>query len=127
MILVITNGLYILGDPRITKVIEDHQDEILLNPDWMDGDGDNSYTESVKLAPLPAQLSILNGLTMKCVLRGILKDFGLTFKSRKPAWWPTHIPFESVTTAPEGFEGIFIIVLCYVITIKTSVYVFIMM
>ena len=61
----------------------------------------------VMLAPLPGQLSILNGLTMKCVLRGILNDFKLTFKSRKPVWWPTHIPFESVTTAPADFEGMF--------------------
>ena len=39
---------------------------------------------TIMLAPLPGQLSILNGLTMKCLLRGILNDFKLTFKSRKP-------------------------------------------
>ena len=30
-----TSGLYVLGDPRITQVIEKYQDEILMNPDWM--------------------------------------------------------------------------------------------
>ena len=102
-----TNGLYILGDPRITEVIEKHRDEILLNPDWMDDDSDVAYTNAVMLAPLPANLSMLNGLTMKCLIRGILKDFGITFKSRKPVWWPAHIPFESVTTTPADFEGKF--------------------
>ena len=58
-----TNGLYILGDPRITEVIEKHRDEILLNPDWMD-DSDVAYTNAVMLAPFPAHLSMLNGLTM---------------------------------------------------------------
>ena len=68
-----------------------HRDEILLNPDWMDADGDVTYTKTVTLAPLPGQLFILNGLTMKCLLRGILNDFKVTFKSRKPVWWPTHL------------------------------------
>ena len=27
--------LYVFGDQRITKVIEDHKDDVLLNPDWM--------------------------------------------------------------------------------------------
>ena len=30
-----TNGLYIVGDPRIAQVIEEHKDDILLNPEWM--------------------------------------------------------------------------------------------
>ena len=63
-----TNGLYVLGDPRITQVIEKHKDEILLNPDWMDDDQDISHTTAVMLAPLPGELSILNGLTIKCII-----------------------------------------------------------
>ena len=56
-----TNGLYILGDRRITQGIEEHWDEILLNPDWMDDDGDGAYTNAVMLASLRANLSMLNG------------------------------------------------------------------
>jgi len=29
-----TNGLYVFGDERISKVVQEHKDEILLNPDW---------------------------------------------------------------------------------------------
>ena len=78
----------------------------------MDADGDVTYTKTVMLAPVSGQLSILNGLTMKCLLRGILNDFKVTFKSRKPVWWPTHIPFESVTTAPAEFESMFRVMIC---------------
>ena len=99
-----TNGLYVLGDPRITQVTEKHKDEILLNPDWMD-DQDISHSTAVMLAPLPGELSILNGLTMKCIIRGLMKDMKLTWKSKKPVWWPTNIPFQSVTSAPAEFEG----------------------
>ena len=28
-------------------------------------------------------------------------------ESKKQVWWPTHIPFESITTAPADFEGMF--------------------
>ena len=100
-----TNGLYVLGDPRITQVVEKHKDEILLNPDWMDDDQDISHTTAVMLAPLPGELSILNGLTMKCIIRGLMKDMKLTWKSTKPLWWPTNIPFQSVTSPPAEFEG----------------------
>ena len=78
----------------------------------MDADGDVSYTKTVVLAPLPRQLSILNDLTMKCLLRGVLNDFKLTFESRKPVWWPTHIPFESITAAPADFEGTSRVIKC---------------
>ena len=73
-----TNGIYILDDPRITQVIEKHTDKILLNPDWMDDDRDTSHTIAVMLTPLPSKLSILNGLTIKCLIRGIMKDLNLT-------------------------------------------------
>ena len=100
-----TNGLYVLGDPRITQVIEEHKDEILMNPDWMDDDQETSHTTAMILAPLPAKLSILNGLTMKCFIRGMMKDLKLSWKSKKPVWWPSNIQFKSVTTAPSEFEG----------------------
>ena len=39
-----TNGLYVIGDTRIAKVVEEHKDEILLNPELMDEDEDISHT-----------------------------------------------------------------------------------
>ena len=77
----------------------------------MDADGDVTYTKTVTLAPLPGQLSILNGLTMKCLLRGILNDFKVTFKSRKSVL-VVYTPFESVTTAPADFESMFRVMIC---------------
>ena len=79
-----TNGLYIVGDPRITQMIEEHKDEILLNPEWIEDDKENPYTAKVMLPPLPAQPSMLNGLTMKSLIPGIMKDLKLTWKSDKP-------------------------------------------
>ena len=96
-----TNTLYIVGDPRIIQVIEEHKDEILLNPEWMEDDTDTSYTAKVMLPPLPAELSMLNGLTMKSLIRGMMKDL----KLNKPIWWPSHIPFRNVTSVPENYEG----------------------
>ena len=100
-----TNGLYVLGDPRITQVIEKHRDEVLLNPEWMDDDHDISHTTTVMLAPLPGKLSILNGLTMKALIRGIMKDLKLSWTSNKPVWWPSDIPFQNVTSVPPGYKG----------------------
>ena len=59
----------------------------------------------LRLAPLPGKLSIFNGLTMKLLIRGMLKDLGLTWKLKKPVWWPSDIPFQNVTSAPSEFEG----------------------
>ena len=79
-----TNGFYIVGDPRIAQVIEEYKDDILLNPEWMEDHTEISYTAKVMLPPLPAQLSMLNGLTMKSLIRGVMKDLKLTWRSDKP-------------------------------------------
>ena len=73
-----TNGLHIVGDPKITQVIEEHKDAILLNPEWMDEDDDVSYTATAMLPPPPDKLSCLNGITMKSFIIGILKDLNLS-------------------------------------------------
>ena len=100
-----TNGFYIVGDPRIAQVIEEHKDDILLNPEWMEDHTEISYTAKVMLPPLPAQLSMLNGLTMKSLIRGVMKDLKLTWRSDKLTWWPSQIPFGNVTSAPEDYKG----------------------
>ena len=97
------SGLYVLGDPRIILVIEKYRDKILINPDWMEEDV--LYTTTVMLAPLPAKLSMLNGLTMKILIRGLMKVLKLTWKSEKLLWWPATIPFQNVNSAPSNFEG----------------------
>ena len=100
-----TNGLYVVGDPRIAHIIDKYRDEILMNPDWMDDENNVKYTNTVLLPPLPAQLSMLNGLTMKNFIRGLMKDLKLTWASQKPMWWPTEIPYQNINSAPSGFEG----------------------
>ena len=100
-----TNGLYLIGDPRITQVIDKYKDEILMNPDWMDDDNGIAYTSTVLLPPLPAQLSMLNGLTMKNFIRGLMKDLQLTWASQKPVWWPADIPYQNINHAPSDFQG----------------------
>jgi len=37
-----TNGLYVFGDGRISKVVQEHKDEILLDPDWTKEDMESS-------------------------------------------------------------------------------------
>lgn len=74
-----------------------------MNPDWLEEGV--SYTTAVMLAPLPAKLSMLNGLTMKILIRGLMKDLKLTWKSEKPLWWLATIPFQNINSAPSNFEG----------------------
>ena len=45
-----TNSLNVFGDKRITKVIEEHKDEILLSCDWMEEDTDHSSDSASTLA-----------------------------------------------------------------------------
>ena len=101
-----TSDLYVLGDPRITQVIEEYQEEILMNPDWMDDEEDISHATKVMLAPLPAKLSMLNGPIMKIFIRGLMKNLKLIWKSEKPVWWPPRIPFQNVNSAPTGFVSL---------------------
>jgi len=99
-----TNGLNVFGDKRITKVIEEHKDEILLSDEWLD-EKVEILDPTILLPPLPDKLYYLNGVTMKAMIRGILKDFGITYSSPVPDWWPDDIPFQNVTTPPPDFEG----------------------
>ena len=99
-----TNSLNVFGDKRITRVIEAHKEEILLSSDWMEEEIEIT-NPSILLAPLPDKLCYLNGLTMKSIIRGILKDTGITWSSPKPTWWPDDIPFQSVTNPPPDYEG----------------------
>ena len=73
------------GDKRIIRVIEAHKEEILLSSDWMEEDVE-STDPFIILPPLQDKLPYLNGLTMKSMIRGILKDIGLTWSSPKPTW-----------------------------------------
>ena len=68
------------------------------------GQGIN-YTSTVLLPPRPAQLSMLNGITMKNFIRGLMKDLKLTWASQKPEWWPTEIPYQNINSGPSGLEG----------------------
>jgi len=94
----------VFGDKRITKVLEEHKDEILISNDWLNENVEIS-DPSILLPPLPDKLYYLNGVTMKTMIRGILKDFGITYSSPVPDWWPNDIPFQNVTTPPQDFEG----------------------
>lgn len=100
-----TNNLNVFGDKRITKVIEEHKDEILLSCDWMEEDVESLDSLCVLLAPLPDKLCYLNGLTIKALIGGILKDLGITWSSPKPVWWPDKVPFQNVMTPPADYEG----------------------
>ena len=105
-----TNGLYLFGDHRITRVIDLHRDEILLNDEWMDdSDHDESGTDGQVqpfiLPPLPAPLHQLNGLTLKTMLTGVVKDLGLTWQSDKPSWWPDEYPSRHPRTQPKDYRG----------------------
>ena len=74
-----------------------------MNPAWMDDD-DVTYTSTVLLPPLPAQLSMLNGITMKNFIRGPMKDkthVGIT-EARLVAH---RNPYQNINSAPSGFEG----------------------
>jgi len=98
-----TNGLYVFGDERISKVVEEHKDEILLDPDWAKEEMESSSKNL--LPPLPDSLYSLNGLTMKALIRGIMKDLKLSWSSDKPEWWPHTVPFVNVTQPAPDFEG----------------------
>ena len=68
---------------------------------WIAAEGViETYTSTVLLPPLPAQLSMLNGITMKNFIRGLMKDLKLTWASQKPVWWPTEIPYQNINSAP---------------------------
>lgn len=98
-----TNGLYVFGDDRISKVVQEHKDEILLNPDWTKEEMESS--SKAILPPLPDSLYSMNGLTMKALIRGIMKDLKLSWSADKPEWWPDTVPFVNVTQPAPDFEG----------------------
>ena len=98
-----TNGLYVFGDERISKVVQEHKDEILLNPDWTKEEMESS--SKAILPPLPNSLYSMNGLTMKALIRGIMKDLKPSWSGNKPEWWPDTVPFVNVTQPAPDFEG----------------------
>ena len=98
-----TNGLYVFGDERISKVVQEHKDEILLNPDWTKEEMESS--SKVILPPLPDSLYSMNGLTMKALIRGIMKDLKPSWSGNKPEWWPDTVPFVNATQPVPDFEG----------------------
>lgn len=63
----------------------------------MDDDADTSYTATVILSPLPAKASIFNGVTMKSLIRSIMKDLKLTWKSEKPIYPQPHTYYSKVS------------------------------
>ena len=61
------NGLNVLGDPRITEVIQRHKEEILESPEWVDNKDEYSCQVSV-IPPLPCIIvKKLNDITA-CLL-----------------------------------------------------------
>jgi len=56
-------------------------------------------------APLPDILQSLNGITMKALIRGLMKDLKLSWSSDKPEWWPDTVPFLNVTQPAPDYEG----------------------
>jgi len=106
-----TNVLFLFGDVRITSVIEAHKEEILLNPTWTESEGsaaDENQPRSAKaliLPPLPGPLNELNGVTLKTIIVGLVKDLGLTWHSPKLFWWPAEFPFRIPRVAPEDYHG----------------------
>ena len=49
---------------------------------------------------------------MKNFISGLMKDLKLTWASQKPEWWPTEIPYQNISSAPSGFEGLYTLT-CY--------------
>jgi len=47
----------------------------------------------------------MNGLTMKALIRGIMKDLKLSWSADKPEWWPDTVPFVNATQPVPDFEG----------------------
>jgi len=58
-----TNSLHVFGDERISKVVQEHKDEILLDPDWTKEEMESS--SKVLLSLLPDTLQSLYVITMK--------------------------------------------------------------
>ena len=86
-----TNGLYIVGDPKSSKIIR--MKFCWIQNGLMKTVPFHIYTVTAMLPPLPDTLSCLNGITMKYLIWGILKDLNLSWMSEKPVWWPADIPY----------------------------------
>ena len=82
-----------------------HKDDILLNPDWMKDEEEVEDSNAILLLPLPDSLQSLNGITMKALIRGIMKDLKFSWDSEKPEWWPVDIPFHNMTQPAPDYEG----------------------
>jgi len=50
-------------------------------------------------------LQSLNGITMKALIWGLMKDLKLSWSSDKPEWWPDTVPFLNVTQPAPDYEG----------------------
>ncbi len=101
-----TNGLFLLGDTRITNIIEAHKEDILLNPAWSEEVQEQDDPQrAIIIPPLPGPLHELNGVTLKSIIVGVVKDLGLSWSSAKPHRWPNELPFQHPRTAPEDYHG----------------------
>ena len=65
-------------------------------------DVDRTISYALEKVGCSSVVLILNSITMKCLIRGILKDMRLTWVSVKPV---ANIPYQSVCAAPHGWEG----------------------
>ena len=78
------------------------------DPPWTESEGgaaDENQPRSAKaliLLPLPEPL---NGVTLKTIVVGLVKDQGLTWYSPKPFWWPAEFPFQNPRVAPEDYHS----------------------
>ena len=61
-------------------------------------------SSNILLPPLPESLYSLNGIKMKALIQGIMKDLKLSWNSDIPEWWPDTVPLVNVTLPAPEFE-----------------------
>ena len=95
-----SQGLFVIGDPRITAVIQGHAEEILHRLDST-SDEELQPTKKLHLPPLPGPLYHLNYRTLQSVLVDVARDLGMDWNGDVPEWWPSTVPFCNPRKPPQ--------------------------
>ncbi len=102
-----SQGLFVIGDPRITPVIQGHVEEILDGLNSTNTGASQSHpTKKLHLPPpLPGPFYHLNYRTLQSTLVAIAKNLGVDWSGDVPEWWPSTVLFSNRRKPPQHPNG----------------------
>lgn len=97
-----SQGLFVIGDDRITPVIQDHAGEIL---NGLNSTGTASPNQNLSLPALPGPLYHLNYRTLQSIVTAVAKDLEVHWNGEVPEWWPASVVFSNPRKLPSSSDS----------------------